>query len=66
MAMADVKQIKPKILFQDSTAQPRALMSKAASMWAASALSPKPILKLYIFDGNQLHSYSSCQYLNAP
>ena len=52
MAMADVKQTKPKILFQDSTAQPPALMSKATSMWAASSLSPKPILKLYIFDDN--------------
>ena len=50
--MIDVKQTKPKVLFQDSTAQPRALTSKATNMWAESAPSPKPTLELFKCDGN--------------
>ena len=50
--LVDVEQTKPKPLFQDSTAQPRALTSKATNMWAEPSLSPKTILKLFKFDGN--------------
>ena len=50
--LVDVEQTKPKLLFQDSTAQPRALTSKATNMWAETSLSPKPILELFKFDGN--------------
>ena len=50
--LVDVEQTKPKPLFQDSTAQPRALTSKATNMWAEPSLSPKPILELFKFDGN--------------
>ena len=50
--LVDVEQTKPKPLFQDSTAQPRALTSKATNMWAKPSLSLKPILELFKFDGN--------------
>ena len=50
--LVDVEQTKPKPLFQDSTAQPYALTSKATNMWAESSLSPKPIRELFKFDGN--------------
>ena len=50
--MVDVKQTKPKILLQDSTAQPRALSSKATNKWVESSLTLKPIPELFKFDGN--------------
>ena len=62
MPTVDVKQIKPKVLFQASTAQPRALRSKDTNKWVESLLSLKPVLELFRCDG-KLTTYLRFMYV---
>ena len=52
MSIIDVKQIKPKILFQDFNAQPRALTGKVTNIGGKLSLSPNPIVEQFKFDDN--------------